>query len=94
MNPETGAPPSATDLMGSQMTDPDSIRDPRDGVTLPAGIDVEEAAALVQTWLFDNVSTLKERAKFVVHLDDFVADYDFTIACVKGLSCGLPDGRR
>lgn len=74
------------------MTDPTA--DPRTGVTLPTGIDITEAAALVQVWLHDNLGTVKDRARFVVALDELVADYDFTIACVKGLSGGLPSCRR
>jgi hypothetical protein len=65
--------------------------DPRTGVTLPADIDITEAAALVSVWLRDNVGTVKDCARFVVELDDLMADYDFTIACVKGLAPGLPD---
>jgi hypothetical protein len=80
-----------TDLMGTEMTDPQSSPDPRDGVTIPAGVDVDEAAALLHTWLSENVDKVQDRARFVVLLDEFVADYDFTIACVKGLSAGLPD---
>lgn len=74
------------------MTDPTA--DPRTGVTLATGIDVTEAAALVQVWLRDNLGTVKDRAQFVVSLDDHMADYDFTIACVKGLAAGLPDCER
>lgn len=73
------------------MTDSDPTADPRNGVTLPAGADITEAAALVSVWLHDNVGTVRDRARFVVELDELLADYDFTIACVKGLATSLPD---
>ena len=76
------------------MTDSDPTADPRTGVTLPAGIDITEAAALVSVWLHDNAGTVKDRARFVVELDELLADYDFTIACVKSLAAGLPDCER
>jgi hypothetical protein len=65
--------------------------DPRKGVTIPAGASTLEAAAAMASWLHDNANTAKERAQFVIELDDLLTDFDFTLACVKGLAPGLPD---
>lgn len=76
----------------NQIMTNDPNDDPRTGVHIPAGASMLEAAAAVQVWLHDNASTnAAERAQFVVELDGLMCDYDFTLACVKGLVPGLPD---
>jgi hypothetical protein len=59
--------------------------DPRRGVTIPAGVTVGEAAALVQVWLHENTDSTPARVHFVQALDQYLCDADFTDGAITVL---------
>jgi hypothetical protein len=69
-----------------------TANDPRNGATIPAGATVAEAAAIVQGWLLENTDSTTQKVEFVLHLDDYLCDYDFTTGCYEALENELPAG--
>ena len=57
--------------------------DPRHGVTIPAGVTVEEAAAHVQRWLLENTERVAARVHFVFVLDELLCDQRFTDGVIQ-----------